>query len=172
MANEIERDWTTKAGYRAVALVVIWNGKRSHRCGYVGLPLGHPLYGVEYSQQVECLRETARNATLGKKSPILAFTARVGADEGESVRCSPDVAFDVHGGLTYSGEGRCHPAGGDEWWFGFDCAHSGDGYIEDVLGFSMGGVVRSLDYVVGECESLAEQIRAATEAAGGSDGTE
>lgn len=68
-------------------------------CGYVGVSEGHPLHGRDYYD--------------------------------------PDV--DVHGGLTFAGacantddESRhiCHlPEPGEPvhvWWFGFDCAHSGD----------------------------------------------
>ncbi|MBM4072609.1 MAG: hypothetical protein FJ271_27330 [Planctomycetes bacterium] len=69
-----------------------------HLCGYVGVPEGHKLHGADYHM----------------------------------------VDADVHGGLTFAdhchpGEseatGVCHltePGDPEVWWFGFDCAHSGD----------------------------------------------
>ncbi len=43
MASNIEKEWTTQAGLVARCL------KSRHRCGYVAVPVGHPLYGVRYS---------------------------------------------------------------------------------------------------------------------------
>lgn len=67
-----------------------------HLCGYVGVPTSHPLHGKDYE--------------------------------------TPDVS--VHGGLTFADkcqgktDGICHEVAEGEpdnvWWFGFDCAHSGD----------------------------------------------
>lgn len=163
MASTTERDWTTVAGLRAVCLMVIrdYEGKtiRSHRCGYVGVPVGHPLHGVDYGTPVPWLRRYTEHSTLGKKSPILIITAGVRAEEGDTVRCSPDIAFDVHGGLTFSDGGGGYPVSGPEWWFGFDCHHDCDRSIDpSPYGFDSDGVVRSMDYVVAECESLARQI--------------
>lgn len=45
----IEADWITSAGFRAV--VVKHNlGYSRHRCGYVGVEDGHPLFGVDYNK--------------------------------------------------------------------------------------------------------------------------
>jgi hypothetical protein len=71
-----------------------------HLCGYVGVPEGHPLYGKDWQQD--------------------------------------DVSLYAHGGVNFSRfcepdaeeTGICHiPELGEPdnvWWFGFDCAHSGD----------------------------------------------
>ena len=47
----------------------------------------------------------------------------------------------------------------DVWWFGFDCAHSGD-LVPSMLAFgaSIGDDYRSLDYVIDECSDLAKQL--------------
>lgn len=158
MAYDIEKDWTTAAGLRAIVIVCKKRGdRRSHRCGYVQVPEGHPLHGIEYSAPMTAIpKEAAENAKLGKKGAILAFTAGVNALDGETIRRSPDVVFDCHGGLTYSG-GDGYPASGG-WWFGFDCHHSGDGEIDPAPEWPMRGEVRELDYVADECESLASQI--------------
>jgi hypothetical protein len=124
-----------------------------HRCGYVEVPSGHPLYGLSYSQPTRHLR-LDRDMTLGKRSPFLLLTGGVGALDGDDLRRSPDVVFDVHGGVTYSGGRDGYPAEGDGWWFGFDCAHMNDG----VPGLWDHGPVRTTEYVTIECESLAEQI--------------
>lgn len=150
--SEVERDWTTEAGLRAVVLMV----RGSHRCGYVEVPEDHPLQGVEYNEEADVISFNPDEVAVGKRSPILLFTASVGASDGK-VRRSPDIAFDVHGGLTYSGSGdNGYPVESEGWWFGFDCSHYGDGSLDPDMPSS--GPVRSEEYVARECERLAEQI--------------
>jgi hypothetical protein len=55
----------------------------------------------------------------------------------------------VHGGLTYSDEGE----GG--WVIGFDCAHAGD-LCPAFTHFD--GIYRTKQYVISECEKLAEEV--------------
>ena len=71
--------------------------RNSHRCGYVEVPKGHPLFGVRYSEQCKALTNEA-----------------------------PEDVFRVHGGLTYSDADQPYPVTSDGWWFGFDCAHYED----------------------------------------------
>ena len=149
MSNQrkVERCWKTKAGLWGCVILT----DMGHRCGYVGVSDSHALYGVDCSQEVDCLNFPG-DEPVGKRGiiPLLAGSRR-----------APDVVFDVHGGLTFSGPiGDVETAPKSLWFFGFDCAHHGDapepGYSNHSI-FS-GGVVRSLDYVVGECESLAAQL--------------
>ena len=76
--------------------------------------------------------------------------------------------FKVHGGLTFATDDPGYPAPGvDLWWFGFDCAHAGDGpdpQWKNPYGKSLRlyGVFRDEAYVMAECESLAQQIVEAT----------
>lgn len=152
MTHVVEKDWTTKSGLRAVCLFV----NESHRCGYVGVPVSHVLYGINYGQEVDFLN--VGGALVGKKSPLLAITASVGAADGV-IRKSPDVAIDVHGGLTYAGGNEEYPAESNNlWWFGFDCAHAGDGTMVLESHNIFDGPVGSLDFVIDECESMAEQF--------------
>lgn len=77
---------------------LIVRGRHGGLCGYVGVPHNHTLYGIEYD----------------------------------------DLDINVHGGLTFAAKcapedkehAICHivePSEDDDvWWFGFDCAHSGD----------------------------------------------
>ncbi|RSE90771.1 hypothetical protein [Achromobacter aegrifaciens] len=149
MSYDVEKDWTTEAGLRAV---VIWV-RDSHRCGYVGVPAGHPLFGIQYSQPCVALMRPAEDETIGKRSPLALLCAA-----GDEHRMqAPEIVFDVHGGITYSNGTADYPVPSALWWFGFDCAHSGDRSHGGT-----DGVMRSLDYCIAECESLASQIVAKT----------
>ena len=54
-ASQIEKCWTTKAGYPAV-VVFRKNWKYGgYRCGYVGIPLDHPLAGKWCGELDECM---------------------------------------------------------------------------------------------------------------------
>ena len=71
----------------------------------------------------------------------------------------------VHGGLTYSentGSTDSYPISSTDWFFGFDCAHCDDGIIElseyELKFYLNQSPPKSLDFVVTECESLAEQL--------------
>lgn len=122
--------------------IAVRNPRRGHWCGYVGVPPEHPLHGAGYV----------------------------------------DVALDAHGGITYAdacqpeddeSQGICHtPDPGEPdhvWWFGFDCAHSGDWSPADAVHAMRRGypfsrmayeTYRTLAYVQSECESLAMQLAA------------
>lgn len=113
-------------------------------CGYVGVSPDHPLYGKPYN-----------------------------APEVQEVQ--------IHGGLTFAGGCQpphssahfiCHvPTPGepdDVWWFGFDCAHCGDGVPVFTLIDSRIGLweasrevstYRTLSYVQTEVTSLAAQLK-------------
>ncbi len=72
---------------------------------------------------------------------------------------------DVHGGLTYAGDGLRNESSGDEWWLGFDCAHGGDlvpvmreEQFAD-LGLMDQCTYRTIEYVRKECTSLAQQLK-------------
>lgn len=117
---------------------LIVRGPSGALCGYVGVPETHPFHGKDYSDIY-------------------------------------DHDIECHGGLTFSdscapandkGEayGICHvPAEGRPdhvWWFGFDCAHSGDlcpKFRQDDFGYNL---YRDIDYVKAEVGSLAAQLAA------------
>ena len=137
MSYEIESKY-----YRHGYLCVVIMTDMGHRCGYVGIPEKHPLYRQDAGKKASCL---------------------------ETVR--PTVWFNVHGGITFSGFGRYrYPlfqnVAGAFWWYGYDCADYGDApdtsRIKDPRrrGASLlTGVVRSLDYCINECNSLADQLK-------------
>jgi len=148
-AFTVEKDWTTHAGFRAVVIM----GSMGHRCGYVAVSKDHPLHGVDYTDESPAVRFPA-DETVGKRGLIPLLCC------GGKARL--DAVFDVHGGLTYSGGSSDYPASSDGlWWFGFDCGHAGDAPEPSMWtrgGTRGNGIHRTLDYCVGECESLAQQL--------------
>lgn len=139
-----------------------------HRCGYVGVGEGHPLFGISYNEglpkELTEKWEKAKEGPIGKRGAI------------DLLCLDPDnprtgILFDVHGGITYSGSGKDgYPVEDERWYFGFDCAHCDDEKdfaaaeeygidISFLLRFEPhGGIVRSKQYVIDECNSLANQL--------------
>ena len=138
----IEQDWISN-GLRCIALKI--TGR--HRCGYVGVLEGHPLFGMDYSSHID--RKLPDDELVGNRGIIPLFLQSCNNGGGISLDCF----FNVHGGITYSrltGPGSDYPGVVEfpTWFFGFDCAHYQDNYE--------GG--RPLEYVVAECESFAKQV--------------
>lgn len=109
MNQNLEKDWVTKAGLRAIVI----SHPFGHRCGYVGVSKSNGLFAIDYS----------------------GIFDQIG----------------VHGGLTFSD--YFLSISNDLWWFGYDCSHSND-YSK----LNPGGVKRTLEYCIEECEHLASQL--------------
>lgn len=105
-------------------------------CGYVGVAEGHPLYGKDYSEELDCLKEFAT--------------------EYKGQTPSIDCTLDVHGGVTYADKTLWND-GAELWWIGFDCAHGGDVIPGIKLSFP-GDTFKDEKYVIAECKKLAEQL--------------
>ena len=116
--------------YKKYRCVVIMTSM-GHKCGYVGITKKHFLYNKDYWS-------------------------------------IPD--FDVHGGITFSdgGKNSDYPIKSNLWWFGFDCAHASDAkdlsvvdnYIKEIeKKYPIGGILRSLNYCISECENLVDQLK-------------
>lgn len=157
----IEKHWITEAGLEAVVIMT----DIGHMCGYVGVPEGHPLYGCGYDQPSNHLAAPSDDESIGKRGALSLLTMT------EERMTSPELVFDVHGSLTFSGNGDGkYPLESSLWWFGYDCAHSGDRpsdeylnqlrdkYPNNPLMWGRLGEYRDLDYNIAECESLAKQI--------------
>jgi hypothetical protein len=87
-----------------------------HRCGYVGIPASHCLYGKDYTNQV---KYTIPDSTpIGKRGYIDLLLY---ASKEDKTTCEVSIIFDVHGGITYAG-GDDYPIASSPqlWWFGFD----------------------------------------------------
>ena len=146
--------------------------KMGYRCGYVGIPNNHPLYGKNYNEK--CLPfKDIENQSISKRGIIpMAFM------EIKDGLISPEVYFDVHGGITFAdgGIGSKYPVESDLWWFGFDCAHYNDGKdldaaykyklideksyktLKQLNSIFSDYECRTKEYVENECKNLAEQL--------------
>lgn len=170
MAYTVEQDFISEEGLRCIGIAITDQG---HRCGYVGVPKGHVLYGIEYSENLPdavsfVTEEILHDATIGSRGAMPVFIAAI---PGNINRL--DVVIDVHGSLTYSGggEGGKYPVPDtDLWWFGFDCAHCDDAkdfsIMDDLtkdlyaegLRWCNRGTVRSKEYVEQHLRLLARQL--------------
>ena len=153
MNFDVEKQWVTDAGYKAVCILI----HDMHRCGYVGIPKDHPLYGKDYGDNCECLIEPMKKLMNSDepidKRGVIPLVCAAGSD-----KVCMDIFFDVHGSITYCGGLDDYPIKNPDklWFVGFDCGHSGDGSLSSHAFF--GGDIRSMEYVVQECESLARQL--------------
>lgn len=69
-------------------------------------------------------------------------------------------AVTVHGGLTYGAAHLGVKSDLTVWWFGYDCAHYGDGYHPNspMARVDSTGTFRDEAFCVQECEELARQL--------------
>ncbi len=155
-----QKNFITGSGLNASILRVSHSGSL---CGYVGVPVGHPWHGKEYSDTVmPSAAQLARPVDINKIS-ILSLFCSAGDDPAEGARI--DCLVNAHGGLTYSGAGR-ESCGEDpaQWYFGFDCAHSGDLSPAMVARYPQFRIsdeeYRNFEYVQREVEVLAAQLDA------------
>lgn len=149
---------------------VVIGQEAGHRCGYVGIDKNNLLYNCDYGDNNSLLKMSdLEDENIGKRGviPLLSMSMN---EERESV--SPDCYFNVHGSITYSegGTNSEYPINSDLWWFGFDCAHCGDArdvnlmndkykeIYESMPDLRDDGVVRTTEYCIEECKSLAEQL--------------
>jgi len=103
-----------------------------HWCGYVAVPKDSKLHGKSYWTSTD---------------------SENGLSEVE--KAINDI--DIHGGLTFASNLKK----GSAWYFGFDCAHLNDLvlYMFDYSSIlSEGSVYKDKEFVIKECESLAEQL--------------
>lgn len=166
----VEREFEC-AGYKCVVVF----RSIGHRCGYVGIPKNHPLYGEHYRDYLEVKKTDVEDRKVSGIIPLICACL----DEDERIRI--EAYFQCHGGITYAGGGKHsgYPIESDLWWFGFDCGHAGDKpdyeyaskqfptykeYYERILdnqipGLYDGDVIRTEEYVADECKKLAEQLK-------------
>lgn len=147
MSYVVETEFT----HRGLRCVVVMQGY-AHRCGYVGVPASHELYGIQYFDSCP---------TGGIIDGVL--------------KCHGGITY------SDGGKGSEYPVKSDLWWFGFDCAHAGDApdyknakelfnndletlqlliqlekcawVVENQL-----GTIKTLGYVCDECRKLADQL--------------
>lgn len=159
--------------YKDYCCVTIF-GDMGWRCGYVGLPVGHVLYGKDCQDNLEITYKEMEDELRGKRGIVPWFFSCIKNPED---KVGIDFYFNVHGGITYAGGNeRDYPIKSDLWWLGFDCGHAGDGKdLEKILElwginphirqrveiekeFYLDEPVRDLEYVQQECRNLVDQI--------------
>lgn len=146
------------------------------RCGYVGVPKEHPLYGRDYDEYLNIKKDDLKDHEVSGTFPLVL--AALDPDP----RIKIQAYFHCHGGITYSdgGEGSEYPLDNGLWWFGFDCDHAGDKrdyktakeYFKydpkelkriwcneeaDKM-YPIDGEIRTYSYVRQECMKLAEEL--------------
>jgi hypothetical protein len=158
-------------GYECV--VVFRNS--GYRCGYVGIPKTHSLYGKHYSDYLKIKKKDLGDREISGIFPL------IGACFDEDERIKIEAYFQCHGGITFAGGGKNsrYPIESDLWWFGFDCGHCDDEkelelayerfpnyrkslsmQIEIERKFHIDGlIVRTEEYVAEECKKLVEQLK-------------
>ncbi len=160
MGFNVEVDFITEAGLRAVVIAT----DMGHRCAYVAVTDKHPLHGMAYSDRIQGIDPATLAADKLGVIPLLIQA--LSSESGLSI----DVLFNVHGSITYTGGGQ-YPVENDEnlWWFGFDAGHADDArdptlmdketlpYFERI-GLGAPANIRTCDYMMNECESLARQL--------------
>lgn len=156
---KVEMEWES-SGFPCVVVLT----PMGHRCGYVGVPYHHPLWGKDYSESVRIKKKAVKKLTCEKVSSIALLCTDMVAVKAGII--SIDCLFDVHGGITYAGkQGRWDKVSPDDsyWFFGFDCAHAGDAPEPGYSSYpSFDGEIRTLEFCVGECETLAESLKSVT----------
>ncbi len=107
--------------------------------GYVGVPPGHPVYGIRFED-------------LYKEYPTIdvhgGLTFSQHAREESLLGYLPNVPYETGPGLT--------------WWIGFDCAHymdfaPGMGYILTAITGSA-GIYKNIEFVTNELTSLTKDL--------------
>ena len=134
-----------------------------HRCGYVSVAKNSLLYQKDYTTMLDNqeLLEFVKAQPRGKRG-IIPFLFWNSEDVNLEILC------DVHGGITYSGNLEHIIGENKQWYFGFDCAHLGDGkdykalqkyfnITEEHNGYHA-DIAQTKNYVIQECKTLATQL--------------
>ncbi len=158
MDYTVEKTWENY-GYSCVVIM----SSMGYRCGYVGIKKDHPLYKFRYDEEYNALKKLHEEIKDHKYD-----FAKYGIIQHLSGKTRPISILQVHGGITYSEGDSEYPVPNDGiWWFGYDCGHGGDAKDLSVvpervkqieLKYPCGGILRSLDYCIQECNELAKQL--------------
>ena len=91
----VEREFE-HAGYKCIVTFCVGG----HRCGYVGIPKNHPLYGKKYSDYLEIKKEDLKEREISGVFPLL------GACLDKDKRVRIEAYFQCHGGIIYVDGGK------------------------------------------------------------------
>lgn len=120
---------------------------RTWHTGYVGVPEGHPLFGKDYSDEVDPPDSWGDRTYDDVRTPVIPMMFRRNKEAAVSI----DLAVDVHGGVTFSSQDLPVPDADSAglWWFGFDVNHAGD---------NESGRSRDFAYAETECKKMADSL--------------
>ncbi len=104
------------------------------------------IYTAKNGLEIDCLIRRNHSLALCGYVVITSDNKLYGLDYDHLYS---QIDTHVHGGLTYSDEGE------NGWVIGFDCAHAGD-LCPAFPHYD--GVYRTKEFVISECEKLAEVI--------------
>lgn len=179
--SKIERLWRHR-GLFCLALAI----PLGHRCGYVRVPEDHEWTTLIDEDALARYEQYAKDGlTLNGETYFPSIYATPERREHLARMDVWERRISVHGGVTFhqhmtSEEWEQTVEGGDGipdgLWIGFDCGHAWDNrdpeilnsfgpehakYFGPLLTNLPGGEIRTLDYVVSECENMADQITSA-----------
>lgn len=155
---------------------LILRGPTGALCGYVGVPETHPGYRIAYDGRTDTEhQEWHRQGRKALRENSPDFTKMCFPPRPDTVPGIGEAIEKItaHGGLTYSGFWPDEAQ--DLWFFGFDCAHSGDlspGVVATLKHIDIDhGTTRrehynfddtycTIEYVKVECTELAAQLGA------------
>ena len=172
----------TVINYNEYKLVVCGN-PIGFRCGFVGVSADHPLYKLCSDSPSKYLMDF-KDIPIEKRNIINLLCDRFDYDK----TLSPSSYFSVHGGMNFSNykinldpnikaNNKYHEeVNNNNWWyFGFDCGHWNDAkditlitdrqlkamsmYMDQIFGIKAMGIIRTNEYVLEECKSLADQLQ-------------
>ena len=156
----IEREGNCKIWkYKDLICMIYRFRQYGNWCGYVGVDKNNMLYGKDYNQEITVSKELLEREVDTKNINIISLVCSDNKNIDKN-KISIDLAFDVHGGITFADKHRIYELD-DRWFFGFDTAHAGDlalYHLEYKLSFEQNNVYRDRDYVVDQTNSLAKQI--------------
>lgn len=127
-------------------------------CGYVILPVLHPLHGVDGNQEIDVLRPLISKREARPIGEEPGLSVMLAALSGQGLAPRINHVLEVHGGVSWTGFFRGETA----WRVGFDCAHSGDLSPAVPARDRFGGVYRDIAYVRAQCTKLAAQLAEVT----------
>ena len=148
--------WKHASGYTCHIRRVEHSG---HLCGYVGIPKEHPFFDKDYTSNVqltdEQFEEWKNSSTEGIGIMSMLSIAMAREEIEESKRVEVEALLRAHGGITFSA--KIEDCDKDLWFFGFDCAHSGD--YQPWSDYHDLGAYRDIEYVKDQTNKLAEQLK-------------
>jgi len=149
------REWT----HAGLSCAVRRMESSGHLCGYVGVGKEHPWYEKGYNDKVYVQDVGQMKVDIDKVGALTMFCAPILCDVEKDL-VAIVLVVQVHGGVTFARKiDSWEPK--NLWWFGFDCGHCRDirPFDNDAFQSAFGErVYRTFEFVVGETESMAEQL--------------